>query len=95
MRKALAVLACLVAAGGLAACDEEEQNRPLSFTGSYQGPRKPALGADKLDQLARRVEFQRGLATTATPTGPRPAAGIRPGGSPWGAGANVRVTPTD
>ncbi len=95
MRKALTVLACLLAAGGLAACDEDEQGRPLSFTGSYQGPRKPALDGGKLDQLARRVEFQRGLASAAAPAGPRLSPGARPGGSPWGAGANVRVAPTD
>jgi hypothetical protein len=81
----VAALAALAVAG----CDPDEQGRPLSFTGSYAGREKPPLSPDTLQALAARTQHQRGLAPSAQARAPglRPAAG----GSPWGAGASVRV----
>lgn len=91
--------AAVVGVLALGACNEDERGRPLFFTGAYQGEVRPALTPDMRETLARRAEYQRGPSSTAV--GARPSAGAasggaaataaRPGGSPWGAGASVRV----
>lgn len=87
MRRPITLLALGLAVLAVAGCDPDEQGRPLYFTGSYNGPQKPGLSPQTLDALAARAERQRGPVSQPQARSPRASGG----GSPWGAGASVRV----
>jgi hypothetical protein len=60
-RRTTVALACMVLAAMLAACKQEERNRPTSYEkGVYGGETGTALSAEQKQALRQRSRLQRG-----------------------------------